>query len=351
MPKRMIDGEALWTSGKLKKVQTGFRAHYANWLPLAEANGVFEVDFDIIRSRVYPIIDPAMDASGVEVVYREFVRTGLIREWYEQEKRWAYFVGIDKPGRLPAEKHVSRYKHLPPNPPAYFPEETGSMPEGFGVGLDRLGVGLEGENMSLKSNITDKARIILGLRINPDDRSWPEITALSRAYGPDPVLSAFEEWAESRVGENLTYPLSKFIDQADGILRGTITLKAHPDAAQLINELGVISNGSVLFDQKQSQAIGKLLSDYSFSDIKLAFKEFFAALDDFSTKFASKKFVEQASQLLYVQKHRREQAEKQQTLIARISENERAAVEAELAESDRKRREEEELANSESTLD
>lgn len=41
MPRRIVDGEALWTSGKLRRVEPEkFRLHCANWLPMAEANGV-----------------------------------------------------------------------------------------------------------------------------------------------------------------------------------------------------------------------------------------------------------------------------------------------------------------------
>lgn len=117
MPKRMIDGEALWTSGKLKKVRVEFRTHYANWIPLAEANGVFEVDFDIIRARVYPIILPTFSSENVQDVFDEFVRVGLLYTWSDTQKQYAYFVGIDKAGRLPSEKHLKRYSALPPDVP------------------------------------------------------------------------------------------------------------------------------------------------------------------------------------------------------------------------------------------
>lgn len=141
----MIDGEALWTSSKLKRADEGVRIHYANWLPLAEANGVFEVDFDIIKARVYPIISPAITWEEVGHIYNEFVRVGLLYEWVSSDKykKWAYFIGIDKPGRLPSEKHMKRYKSLPPDPPSrIIPDSSGSMPEGFGSvrsGMDGKG--------------------------------------------------------------------------------------------------------------------------------------------------------------------------------------------------------------------
>ena len=46
MPKRVVDGEAVWTSRKLKMIEPEWvRGEYTNLLPLALANGVFEESF------------------------------------------------------------------------------------------------------------------------------------------------------------------------------------------------------------------------------------------------------------------------------------------------------------------
>ena len=156
MPSRMIDGDAMWTSSKLKKVQpTLFRLHYANWLPMAEANGVFEVDFDIIRAKIYPVIDPNFTAENVRQVFVEFVRVGLLTWFADNGKDYAYFVGINKPGRLPSGKHLKRYKNLPPipEPSRIDPANCGTIPEGFGFGLDWSGTDRRGKGLVVASSV------------------------------------------------------------------------------------------------------------------------------------------------------------------------------------------------------
>jgi hypothetical protein len=163
MPKRMVDGEALWTSSKLKKVfPVEWRAHYANWLPLAEANGIFEADLDIIRARIYPVINPKFTSETVRAIFNEFVRVGLITWFRGEDKVYGYFIGIDKSGRLPADKHMKRYKNLPPDcpmdrlgiNPGPIPEESEENPRGFGLdwsGSERVREGLGAPSSALKT--------------------------------------------------------------------------------------------------------------------------------------------------------------------------------------------------------
>ncbi len=126
MPKRIVDGEALWLSEKVKRLPEKYRLHYANWLPLAEANGVFEVDIDRIHTKIYAFLCPAIGKSQVRKLLELMVGVGLVRTWKESGKTWGYFTGIDKPGRLPSIKHLERYSNLPPNPPVE--DEDGSYP-------------------------------------------------------------------------------------------------------------------------------------------------------------------------------------------------------------------------------
>ena len=92
--------------------------HYANWVPLAEANGSFEVDLQAIAARVYgPALDPSMTAEGVYRAMREMVLANLVTVWRVEDKVFGYFEGIEKTGRLPGQKILDRYKNLPPNPP------------------------------------------------------------------------------------------------------------------------------------------------------------------------------------------------------------------------------------------
>ena len=66
MPKRIVDGEGLWNSRKLKLVEPEWiRGEYANLLPLALANGVFELDIDQIWARVYGYLRPSISREDV----------------------------------------------------------------------------------------------------------------------------------------------------------------------------------------------------------------------------------------------------------------------------------------------
>lgn len=126
MPKRVVDGEALWLSEKVKTLPEEYRMHYANWIPLAEANGVFEASVDRVYARVYSFLMPSISKKKVRGILDAFIRVGLIRVWSEGGKTWGYFVGIEKTGRLPSLKHLDRYTNLPPAPPSE--DESGINP-------------------------------------------------------------------------------------------------------------------------------------------------------------------------------------------------------------------------------
>jgi hypothetical protein len=82
MPKRVLDGEALWRSDKLARVQpASFRAEFANLLPLALANGVFEANARRVWSTVYSYNRPEVTVEGVEQILAEFERVGLLLRW------------------------------------------------------------------------------------------------------------------------------------------------------------------------------------------------------------------------------------------------------------------------------
>lgn len=351
MPKRVVDGEAIWSSRKLKSVPEDYRLHYANWIPMADVDGVFEADPDIIWSRVYAFLCPNISANFVNGILASFIDSGLVRVWKTDNKMLGYFIGIEKPGRLPSEEHKRRYKDRSPiasdkadnlvsgkdlAPCREIPGNSGNMPEGFGlgfgVGLGMEGYGREGNEMSFKTKITDTARRVLHVRLRPDDNQWPEVNALVRVHGLDVVLDAFEVWAESVKGDNLSYPLSKFVDKADGIIGGDIQLKADDRLNPLILQLAVLSDGEVSFNQKQSAAIGKLLADNTPDEIESAFREFYSKLQG-NVQFAGKDFSEKAPQFLAVMKHRKAESIRQAELLEAArqqSESEAPVVEPEV---------------------
>jgi hypothetical protein len=120
MPKRVVDGEAIYTSRKLKLVDPEWmRGEYANLLPLALANGVFEYDIDQIWARVYAYLRPSISRDDVVALFAAYERTGLIFWWEDENgKRWGFWVGIDKPGRLPSlKRQKGRHERVGPEPP------------------------------------------------------------------------------------------------------------------------------------------------------------------------------------------------------------------------------------------
>lgn len=113
MPKRVVDGEGVWRSEKIARVKPDWmRAEYANLLPLALANGVFEIDSRRIWSLVYSYNRPEISFDDVEQILNEFERVGLLFRFFDVPtgKLWGYWVGINKIGRLPSQSRLQK-KH------------------------------------------------------------------------------------------------------------------------------------------------------------------------------------------------------------------------------------------------
>jgi hypothetical protein len=109
MPKRIIDGEGVWRSDKLAQVEpSSFRSEYTNLLPLALANGSFEVNARRIWSTVYSYNRPDIALAQVEQMLAEFERVKLRFRWIDDAtgKEWGYWVGIEKAGRLPTPRRL-----------------------------------------------------------------------------------------------------------------------------------------------------------------------------------------------------------------------------------------------------
>ncbi len=119
MPKRVIDGEAVWSSLKLSEVEPArYRAEFANLLPLAYANGSFECHPRQLWGRVYAFNRPDVTLQDVEAILNEYERVKLLFRWTSEGKPWGYWVGIDKPGRLPSRARLDgRHEKLGAEPP------------------------------------------------------------------------------------------------------------------------------------------------------------------------------------------------------------------------------------------
>ncbi len=119
MPKRILDGEGVWRSDKLARVEPAWmRAEYANLIPLALANGVFEANARRIWSQVYSYNRADITLADVEKILNEFERVKLLLRWSDEAgKVWGYWVGIEKPGRLPGQSRWGKNEVIGPSPP------------------------------------------------------------------------------------------------------------------------------------------------------------------------------------------------------------------------------------------
>lgn len=119
MPKRILDGEGVWRSDKLARVKPPWmKAEYANLIPLALANGVFEAGPRRIWSQVYSFNRADTTLVDVEKILNEFERVKLLLRWSDEAgKVWGYWVGIEKPGRLPGQSRWGKNEVIGPSPP------------------------------------------------------------------------------------------------------------------------------------------------------------------------------------------------------------------------------------------
>ncbi len=65
MPKRVVDGDALWVSEKLESVEEKFRAEFAWILPLAQNNGCFESTAMVVWRTAYAALRDAWSKKDV----------------------------------------------------------------------------------------------------------------------------------------------------------------------------------------------------------------------------------------------------------------------------------------------
>lgn len=168
MPKRIVDGEGVWRSEKIARVKPDWmRAEYANLLPLALANGVFELDSRRIWSLVYSYNRPDIAFDDVEQILNEFERVGLLFRFFDTAagKVWGYWVGIEKQGRLPSKsrqkkKHETTGQEPDPEALLAYIQRTANQwlangEVGFGFGFGS-GIGI-GKNILVPENRGDSA--------------------------------------------------------------------------------------------------------------------------------------------------------------------------------------------------
>ncbi len=181
MPKRIVDGEALWTSSKLAKIKPErFRVEYAWILPLALANGVLEADPHLIWSKAYAFNRPDVSRNDVEKILATFESVGLLFRWADTNgKAWAYFIGSDKRGRLPARSLRDRYG-CGPQPPkdklAEYLQRVGS-PQPEALKCSEKEVGEKKRRSMAKTPLPEGFCITDGLREWATSKGYSQLEA------------------------------------------------------------------------------------------------------------------------------------------------------------------------------
>lgn len=162
MPKRIIDGEAMWTSTKLEACPEWVRVEYAWLYPLADCNGSFEISSITAIWRLVYTIRPHFSCPRLREALAHLEANGLLFTWEANGKRYAHWTNSDRPGRLPRPADRYKYERLAPPVPAdklaeFLSKQQNSIsPQqrdnsaikarmGFGVGVGvGLGVGSGG---------------------------------------------------------------------------------------------------------------------------------------------------------------------------------------------------------------
>ena len=148
MPKRIVDGEGLWRSDKLARLEPRWRPEFANLLPLALANGVFEADARRVWSIAYSYNRTEITADDVAQLLDALEAAKILFRWADPstQKTWGFWVGVNKTGRLPSQSRLKK-KHdaIGPEPPAEelerFIQAIGQPMASHGLADGRLGFG------------------------------------------------------------------------------------------------------------------------------------------------------------------------------------------------------------------
>lgn len=157
----------MWGSRKVGSLPPDLKTEFAWLLPLALANGVFEAEDQIVWAKCYGPRRPEVPLERVTTILKALETSELLIRWQDKTgKIWGYWVGIDKPGRLPGKSRRGRNEATGPEPPRHLlrKQKDSSMetngihkhPDGnekllgFGVGLGSgsgIGSGSVGEKV------------------------------------------------------------------------------------------------------------------------------------------------------------------------------------------------------------
>jgi hypothetical protein len=114
MPKRVIDGDAIWGSNRLTTVPPSAQREYPWLYPLADSNGSFEItNLRTIWGKVYINRPDVPDVQNLDAILRDYNNRGLLFIWEQGGKRYAHWTNSHKPGRLPPKsRRAIRHENL-----------------------------------------------------------------------------------------------------------------------------------------------------------------------------------------------------------------------------------------------
>lgn len=326
MPKRVVDGEGVWRSKKIKMMKIEYRAEYANLIPLAEANGVFEADTEAIWADVYAFNRPDISVDAVGDILDELERVGLLRRWQENGKTWGYWEGIEKSGRLPKPSEVVKYKNLPPPPISGDSAETkpknsdhpaAGIGIGIGIGLGSgtgLGIGLEleeqnedGQDMNIKNLKASMTTIAARYRtpLGGYASTWGELKPLADAYGSGALITDFEKFVKERYGDEFRNGVAvAYLYAAPYRLAGDARADDYdnPEVVSLARDLTYLSGGVIAFVDKQKIRLSEVLTEFTAEEVTTVFKPWLEEQDLTDSKnvsYLAGKFVQSADSLAY----------------------------------------------------
>lgn len=196
---------------------------------------------------------------------------------------------------------------------------------------------VQGDEMKAKKEIPHICKHKLGIGAETYANVWEQVAYLEREHGSSAVIRAFEDWCEGKRLDVTSKPVSKFLEQADGILSGVLTsggasvVLASPEVVGLVDDLVELSDGSVRYNTQQQQQVAVLAKEYSPEEVVSSFRTFFADLkDDFELKMAAKNFVETAGQVIRLARRKKVKQDQITTNLAAQEVEKRREVDAEL---------------------
>jgi hypothetical protein len=118
MPSRVIDGDKMHQSDKIAALPGWAQPEYAWLYALADANGVLELtNLRAVYSRAYAIRSRFSFAKFTKLI-QLFNSVGLLFIWEADGKRYGYWTGAERRGRLPSLSTRARYNPIGILPPA-----------------------------------------------------------------------------------------------------------------------------------------------------------------------------------------------------------------------------------------